>query len=144
MNAALDTEQTTIRAVEVSDDDRLDFLPSLAPVGFVHLENAVYDLAGAFCEAYKDASGYWEYHRLSNGSGFMAPSMSQERVTVSNAMNWSEEELSPEAMGICCTLIAMCHVWARFENDTLAAAHEGLREYIFQHDECAKILRIID
>lgn len=59
--------------LEVQEDDRLSFLPSIFGKNvllFMSFENAVYNVARNICKEYD--GGYWDYYTFYENGGFMA------------------------------------------------------------------------
>lgn len=153
---------TTITAREVTGTRRLAFLPAL--VGnrwMLKFEGRVYDLARSMCPAYN--GGSWRYVTLSNGGGYMAPEIdgaprptcgtepAEGKLRCSVASNYWDGDLSPEALGIVCTLRAASEIaFDAFHGhdddgaEKLGDLFHNLRDFAGQHPEWRAIRGAID
>lgn len=93
--------QTLIRcdAIRLEGAQRLTFLPDVFGGDFITSEASIYAYARRYCPDY--VGGFWQFYRLPDGGGFMAPDM--ESLTFCNAENWFEQTVSGEVAGIILT-----------------------------------------
>lgn len=108
----------------------------------LELEPFVYGITERMAEAYK--GGYWDFHQLSNGGFYMAPSDDRTYHVVCD--NMFEGDLSADALGIMACLYAYSHL--SFSGGAFAhyyADHyHRLREYMLDHPEVRSILGATD
>lgn len=138
------TQDMSISEELVIGGERPAFLPSLAPTAFITLEQNIVFFAKRLSDAFAGGVGYWKFHRLSNGGGFVSPAVGEGTLFVNNPMNYAQGDLSGEAFGICITLMALSNTWAENECDVIATAHAALTEYLHQHKDCAAIQKFLD
>ncbi|HDR9164780.1 TPA: antirestriction protein, partial [Burkholderia vietnamiensis] len=95
-----------VTATAVPETERLNFLPDVfGQKIMMHAEALLYHFARSF--APDDYSGgMWEFYKLSNGSGYAAPT-TPERYNLSISGNGFEGSMSADAAGIVFTLFAM-------------------------------------
>ncbi|WP_436628726.1 antirestriction protein [Enterobacter hormaechei] len=67
-------------AVRLEGAQRLTFLPDMFGGDYMTAEASVYAYAQRYCPDYQ--GGFWQFYRLPDGSGFMAPDV--ESVTFCN------------------------------------------------------------
>ncbi|WP_194208715.1 antirestriction protein [Superficieibacter sp. 1612_C1] len=68
-------------AVRLEGAQRLTFLPDLFGGDFMMSEASMYAYAHRYCPDY--TGGFWQFYRLPDGGGFMAPDV--ESLTLCNA-----------------------------------------------------------
>ncbi len=108
------------------------------------IEPYVYSVASDIAEEYN--GGYWDFHELSNGGFYVAPS-GPEKFTVSCPMNYFNGELSADALGIVACLTAYSHLSFCTEQTfarVCARQFHLLRAFACEHDEGTAILSAID
>jgi hypothetical protein len=129
---------------KVPEKARSTFLPNLVSVPLMGLfENKVYDFLDKFCEGYN--GGYWEFYRLSNGGGYMAPSIDDTTMKLEIESNGYSGTMSGDAAGIVVTLFALNYLIWRFPHATMLIDHyHALRDYAAEHSESAAIFAAID
>lgn len=140
MNNAAQIE-TPVTANQIPTASRINALPRHFGRHMMAVETVVFAYMRELVESYQ--GGYWEFHDLSNGGFYMAPTGNQElRVSVSG--NYFDGDMSPDAAGIVACLFA----YGYLANSTGAAAlsrhFHWLRDYALDHPEAGKILAAID
>lgn len=73
-------QTVTCDAVRLEGAQRLTFLPDLFGGDFMTSEASVYAYAQRYCPEYQ--GGFWQFYRLPDGGGFMAPDV--ESLTLCN------------------------------------------------------------
>jgi hypothetical protein len=138
-----------ITSTVVPEHQRLDFMPSLfTRQCFVVGERMLFGVARRISQDYQ--GGLWTFVRLSNGAGYAYPVVpSQFNVFVSG--NGYEGELSADAFGILCTLMALSETTMFAYMREMTAANEALADHFHllgdfaaQHAEASKIFRAKD
>lgn len=143
----MSNETEIILATAVADQDRMEFLPKYFGVRqMLQGEEAIYQAMRRLAPAY--TGGAWDAFELSNGGFFMAPRQSG-RVQMSNAMNFSDENVSPAAAGIVVTIYALTDLMElRRDDDSvtekLIEHYHQLREFAAEHAEAAQIGALLD
>lgn len=139
--------QTGLKAEVLTQNSRINFLPTLFGADYVMTEISVYNYADLYLRDYR--GGYWQFYSLPNGGGYIAPDM--ERVTVCNPANYFEQTMSGETAGIFITAMVLNHrAWlhSRHDQDELCELfcerHEALMEFVYQHSERSAILSALD
>ena len=95
--------QTTVTRELVPEDQRLAITERLFGIHFpLKLEPVIYDITARMAEDYD--GGYWDFHTLSNGGFYMAPS--GDDVFHVTCDNMFEGDLSADALGITACLYA--------------------------------------
>jgi hypothetical protein len=90
------------------------------------------------------SGGFWDFYETSNGAFFMTPS-SDTPFQWSNPMNFSEGEVSAEALGIIACLYAYSHMsFKHTKNESFGKQYHKLREFSYNHPEAVMISRAID
>lgn len=136
--------QNTIIANVVSDVERLDFLPEYMPRFFIQFESALYWWMERLSTNYNGA--YWEYVKLSNGSGYLYP-VSDENYQIDVFGNHFSESVQPETAGIIATLFTLCnvsHVAGGSIQEKAVSHYNSLLEYVAQREDAGIIYRAID
>ena len=102
-------QTVTCDAVRLEGAQRLTFLPDLFGGDFMTSEASVYAYAQRYCPEYQ--GGFWQFYRLPEGGGYMAPDV--ESLTLCNPDNWFEETVSGEVAGNCAatSAVAMSSLW---------------------------------
>lgn len=131
----------TITKTQVPEAQRGDFLPRHVGNAFMRFENSIYDWMGQLCADYN--GGYWQFYELSNGGFFMALD-SEKRFRAVWPDNYSDEEMSAEAASIAANLFALNALCWQSPSEALTEAYYALRDFAAQHNEGAKIMRVID
>lgn len=135
------SNEQTVTARLVEDDERLHCLPRHFGRLMMPFERAVYVFAGSMCRGY--FGGYWEYYELSNGGFYMAP-RSEDTFRVACANSFSGE-LSADAMGIVTCLYALSHLsFARGVPAGIGEHFHLLRDFASSHTEASLIFAAID
>ncbi|MFK3663585.1 antirestriction protein [Scandinavium sp. NPDC088450] len=131
----------------LSDAERPGFLPDLFSRDFMLSEATVYAYAGRYCPEYQ--GGYWQFYRLPEGGGYMAPDT--EILTFRNADNGFEQSVSGEVAGIILTALVLNHrSWHHSHNDQEALCHHFCRRYeqlmafVDSHPQSATVWRALD
>jgi hypothetical protein len=137
-----------ITAIEVADDDRLNFLPAFfGDRVMLQGERAVFSFMKTLCPTY--TGGFWDFYTLSNGGGFLGLSVVGTLELVSP--NGFSGRVSGEVAGIIATLFALSHLSmdlhmkGRMDDcDHLAERFHALRDYVSGHDQASFIFQVID
>ena len=98
-------QTVTCDAVRLEGAQRLTFLPDLFGGDFMTSEASVYAYAQRYCPEYQ--GGFWQFYRLPEGGGYMAPDV--ESLTLCNPDNWFEQTVSGEVAGIILTALVLNH-----------------------------------
>jgi len=134
---------TSISSVLVAEERRVQHAADLFGIHFpLKLEPTIFDTASMASEY---NGGYWDFHALSNGGFYLAPSI-ESRFHLS-CPNGNDVELSADALGIVCCLYA--YSLLSFEripgfSETCAEHFHQLREFMLEHEEAGAMLRAID
>ena len=138
----IDTPTNTSTVTVVPEDRRMDFLPRLlSPAWLLRGENAIYDFMTQLSSDY--GGGLWTFLERDGQPLYMAPD-TDKQFKISWWGNGFEGEVSADAAGIIACLFAFSHLSMRFGSEHLAEAFERLRDYVFEHPECAAILGATD
>ena len=126
-----------------SDEDRMNagvkYFKNI--MQWLHAESFIFNTAIQHTEY---TGGFWTFYETSNGAFFMVPQQA-EKFTWSNPDNYSEGEVSAEALGIIACLFAFSNMsFAYRDNDTFGNQYHKLREWSYRHPEAAMISRAID
>ena len=126
----------------VPENQRMAVTERLFGIHFpLQLEPVIYGITERMAEDY--SGGYWEFHTLSNGGFYMAPSSDQVfHVTCDNTF---EGDLSADALGITSCLYAYSHL--SFAGDfarEYARHYHLLRDFMMDHPEVRVILGATD
>jgi hypothetical protein len=95
------------------------------------------------------AGGFWEYMKLSNGSGYAAPA-NPARFQIYVCGNGYDGEMSSDAAGIVFTTFVLSSLmWEAHDRNNpevgkLIEQFERLREFAYTHEEHRAILRALD
>ena len=132
-------EKTLIK----SDEDRMNagvkYFKNM--MHWLNAENFAFNVAHEYTDY---NGGFWDFFELGNGGFFLAPSR-EENFKWNNPMNYSEGELSPEALGVVTCLFAYSHMSFKFtDNPTFSEQYHKLREYAYNHPEASMIFRAVD
>ena len=129
-----------ITKTECTGDKRLDFLPKCIPnpLAMIEFENFVYTIAGRFTDY---NGGLWRFWDLDNNGFFMSPDTDVD-FHFQNPDNYSDVNLSAEALGIVACLYAFSHL--SFKHHKLGDFYHLLAEYAYDHPEAAAIWESVD
>ncbi len=128
-----------IQKSQVSEQEMMDFLPSIFGMKCIKVETLVFNFMGYLSPDYQ--GGSWAFCRLSNGGFFMFPNQAEPfRIEVNG--NGFSGELSAEAAGIVACLFALC-AFAE-ESEQGAEHYHLLRDFAMDHPEAGLIFRAID
>lgn len=124
---------------------RMQFLPTFFGNAALRIEAGVYNWAGKLIPGY--TGGFWQFITLSNGGAFLQPSLRKPTFTLPlDSTNGERVDLSPEGIGIVCTLFALSHLAFALHDerrnrdaDLIVTRYEQVREYASQHAEAALI-----
>ena len=138
------TKQTTVTRVLVPEDQRLTITERLFGVWFpMRIEPVVYTFAERLSGDYH--GGYWDFHTLSNGGFYMAPSTDRSFHVICE--NQFEGDLTADALGITACLYAYSNLSFAGPDafaDICFDQYHWLREYMMEHPEVGKILGATD
>ena len=138
------TTQTAVTQTLVPEDQRLAVTERLFGVWFpMRLEPYIYTVTERLTKDYH--GGYWDFHTLSNGGFYMAPSTDRSFHVICE--NQFEGDLTADALGITACLYAYSNL--SFSGpDALADICNDqyylLRDYMMEHPEAEAILKAID
>ncbi|HCM9227669.1 antirestriction protein [Enterobacter bugandensis] len=140
-------QTVTCDAVRLEGTQRLTFLPDLFGGDFMTSEASVYAYAQRYCPEYQ--GGFWQFYRLPEGGGYMAPDV--ESLTLCNPDNWFEQTVSGEVAGIILTALVLNHrSWHHSNHDHeelcrhFCRRYEQLMAFADTHPESATIWRALD
>lgn len=127
----------------ISDELRMDFLPRHMGIFQFSFEGLLYAFARKLCADYDGA--YWDFYEEYEGEGFFfcAPRMSEKYVTARWEDNYSEEEVSTQALGIVATLFALNYM-AQSGEERAIQKYYALLDYVPTHPEARAIYSLID
>ena len=135
--------QTKVTREPVPEDRRMAVVEKLFGIHFpLQLEPVIYGITEKIAEDYD--GGYWDFHTLSNGGFYMAPS--GDDVFHVTCDNMFEGDLSADALGITACLYAYSNLSfadGRFAR-VCACHYHRLREYMLEHPEVREILGATD
>lgn len=134
-------KSSTITAVLVPENERLNFLPKMFPGCFSAGETAVYFFTSKLCSAYNGAR--WNFYTLSNGGFYMAPAL-DGYLSVEWEGNAYEGVMKADTLGVTACLFALNYIADVSGDDNVIGNFYKLRDYISAHPESAKIFRAID
>ncbi len=127
-----------ITSTQVPDNQRPSFIVGKIGNLFIPFEQEVYRTAGAYSQY---EGGYWEFHQLSNGGFYMAPD-NDTLYHFENTENYSDVDLSSEALGIVACLYAFSRM--SFTYASLGDFYHKLRDFAQAHPEAGAIFEAID
>ncbi|ELY3637719.1 antirestriction protein [Cronobacter sakazakii] len=134
-------------ATRIEGAQRLCFLPDLFGGDFVFAESMIYAFADRYCPDYR--GGFWNFYRLPDGGGYMAPDV--DTLTLDNAGNWFNETVSGNAAGFILTALVLNHrCWHHDSRGNgalcahMAKRHTQLMSFVEYHPERALIWRALD
>ena len=138
------TTQTAVTQTLVPEDQRLAVTERLFGVWFpMRLEPYIYTVTERLTKDYH--GGYWDFHTLSNGGFYMAPSTDRSFHVICE--NQFEGDLTADAVGITACLYAYSNL-SFAGPDALADICNDqyylLRDYMMEHPEAEAILKAID
>lgn len=148
MQQELATAEQQVGATQVPDGERTHFLMDLFGSKALIVENSIFTWLDRLCPAYH--GGYWEFFRLPDGGGYMAPSGdSHAKLHLEWPMNMFDGDVSHDAAGIIVCLYALSHLMASdlMEPDDLDRLNERYHQlyaYVEGHPEAGQILSAID
>lgn len=138
------TNTPTITGQLVPENQRMDITAKLFSIQFpLRLEPFIFSITERIAKDYN--GGYWNFHKLSNGGFYMAPSA--DKVFKVSCENGFDGDLSADALGITACLYAFSNFSFGSPDEfteTCAQQYYLLREYMFEHAEVASILQAID
>lgn len=137
-------KQSSIVAIVVPEDERLDFLPRYFGKHMMLVETQIYHQFRNLCPHY--TGGYWDFYELSNGGCYLAPNGAHYRIL--HPGNYVNASASGDAAGIMATLYMLSHLSFTFAEDPfgdqLSTLYHLLRDYASDHPEASLIYRVID
>ena len=137
-----ETKKGKITATPIPDSESFEFLPKFFGEGLeVRGELQVYQ----FVERISGGRGTqdWNFYMLSNGGFFMAPDW-DEAVHATWSCNGFNDMLSPDAVGIFSTLLAIHLLASELQDERLVSHYYKLLDFAAVHPEATKIFRAID
>jgi len=135
------TIEADITATEITEAERLNFLPTHFGADMLAFENAICDFAQALCGDYR--GGLWVFFELSNGGVYIAPRSPRE-LPVTVAENGFDRTLSADAAGIVLSIFALNVLAIRTRRAKYVFLLDMLKDYASQHRERAAIYSAID
>lgn len=139
MNVNLSIEAPV--ATLVAPENRLDFMPEMFGRHFFSAEMLVFGWMDRLCEGY--CGGYWNFLKLSNGGCYLAPNR-EGVMRIRNHLNYFDEEMSADAVGIVVTLFALCDLSNRTLDEEITERYYALKVFAMNHAEAALISAAID
>ncbi|MET3616013.1 hypothetical protein ABID16_004362 [Rhizobium aquaticum] len=137
------SEVTHQTASIVSDDRRLDFLPTLFGRSLLMIgENAVYSLMERLSPL-DYGGGFWDFYEHEGKPLFLAPK-SKSRFRITGEITGFQGEVSAEAAGIIATLFAFSHLSFQYQSEHLSDGYGRLYGFSADHPEAAEIFQAID
>ena len=135
-------DTSIVLATLVPDSQRLDFLPRHFGHQMMTVEQLLYARLSELSEDY--SGGFWNFHDLSNGGCYLAPTApDQFRIVVQG--NDFEGSLSADATGITATLFTLSELAFQFPRvEVLSTRFHQLRDFAADHAEGRLIFRAID
>lgn len=132
---------TKIKAMLVSEKQRLAFLPKYFGKRMIAAEHGIYNAMGKLCTNYNGA--FWNYYELSNAGIYMAPCLEKklEMVVVSNGY---EGVLTADAAGIVVSLYMINQLCWLDQSEKMIDHYYSLRDYASEHSEANEIYAAID
>lgn len=133
-----------ITRTECPEDKRLNFLPR--HIGedsgqFLHYEHLTFSFLEKASPDY--GGGFWSFYNLSNGGFYMAPAL-ERPLRIIWEDNYFDSEMSPDAAGICVSLMAQNAFAWEIDIDRFGEKFHALRDYAAQHEEAHLIYSFID
>ena len=126
-----------------SDEERMDAGPKFFKnvMQWLDAEAFIFGVAQEYTEY---SGGFWDFYETSNGAFFMSPKQT-DKFTWNNPMNYSEGEVSAEALGIIACLFAYSHMsFKHIKNESFGNQYHKLREWAYKHPEASMIFSAID
>lgn len=137
------SEPTPETASIVSDERRLEFLPTLFGRSLLMIgENAVYSLMEQLSPL-DYGGGFWDFYEHAGKPLFLAP-RTKTRFRITGGITGFQGEVSMEAAGIIATLFAFSHLSFQYQSEQLSECYGRLYAYAANHAEAAKIFQAID
>jgi hypothetical protein len=133
--------ETVVTATTVPEEKRMGFLPRLFGDRLIVGEATAMSWAATLSVDYQ--GGLWDFHDLSNGGGYMAPT-TPERLRLQWADNHFDGVMSADAAGIVFTLYALNHLAHRYEDEAFVRLFHLLLDFAKGHPEARRILSVID
>ncbi|BCF95394.1 antirestriction protein [Paraburkholderia largidicola] len=137
------TETVSITPALVAEGSRVTTMASFFGRYAVMFESYVYGSMKRLAGENQYTGGYWNFYRLSNSGFYMAPSHDQA-FHLSNAENYFEGSVTPDAAGIIASLFALGQLCNRTGIEEHIELYYALREYAHQHPERRLIFKAID
>jgi Antirestriction protein len=134
-------ETLSINPTLVNESARVDTIHSVFGSYALRFESLTYSWMKRLNKEYD--GGYWNYYTLSNNGFYMAPSLDKV-VHMSNAENWFEGAVTPDAAGIIASLFAANQLCNQTAIDEHIELYYALREYAKEHPEHRLIFKAID
>lgn len=144
--------QTTLNTTKIKSTNQVSkaLIKNLGNWAVLSFQNKIFDLASVMIEGY--TGGLWDTYEIRPiGGVFMVPLTEESKVKVHNPYNYSTEYLSPEAAGICLTLITLSSIAIKLADseyqetyDKVALAYHGVAEYMHSLDEKNQMMQILD
>jgi hypothetical protein len=136
-------EVVSIDPTLVAESDRLAAMANVFGSHAVVFESLTFNALKRLAGEKQYTGGYWNFYRLSNGGFYMAPS--HDKVFhLSNAENYYEGTVTPDAAGIIASLFALNQLCARTQIEEHIELYYYLRDYVYQHSERRQIFKAID
>jgi hypothetical protein len=134
-------ETLSINPTLVGEGSRIGALNSIFGRYAIRLESLAFSWMKRLSKDY--TGGYWNFYTLNNNGFYMAPRM-DKTVHMSNALNWFEGSVTPDAAGIIASLFALNQLCNETAIDEHIELYYALREYAAQHPEHRLIFKAID
>lgn len=130
-----------IKAVIVSENQRLSCLPKYFGKQMISAEQGIYNTLSKLCTNYKGA--FWNFYELDNGGFYMAPCL-DEKFEIFVEGNGYEGILSADAVGIVATLCVINHLCWLDKAEKMINQYYLLRDFAAEHSEANEIYSAID
>jgi hypothetical protein len=137
------TEAVSITPALVAERSRVNTIHSVFGRHAIVFESYVYAWMKRLAGEKQYKGGYWNYYRLSNNGFYMAPSH-DKAFHLSNADNYFDGSVTPDAAGIIASLFALGQLCNRTGIKEHIELYYVLRDYAHQHPEHRLIFKAID
>jgi hypothetical protein len=143
----MSTTIATVSAIQVSDDQRMAFLPKHIGTGMAMIEFEAMVFANLESMSKEYRGGYWEFYELSNRGFYMAPQMTSE-LTLDCPGNGFSGAVSADAAGIVATLYSLSHMSFKYAGKPVGSRcadnYQRLLAFADEHPQGRLIFGAID
>lgn len=124
-------DQVAITYSKVSESEKLDFFPTIFPSinDGMSFETLCFGFARSLIKSYD--GGLWDFYKLSNGSGFISLSLSEdENILLENNMNYFSETVDGITAGVIISLFSLGYLLNLTANsDEIRSLHNRLWDF---------------